>query len=93
MENSREFYKSLFEETKKLNFDELIVVIDMDYFNSNSSKWLLEFFYFLADYKNKGANTRIVWKYKKKYPDMRDAGEEFKGSLGRLIQFDIVAKD
>ena len=86
-ENVHNFYGPIF---KKLDEYELYLkssnkstniecVFNFDYFNSSSSKSILDIIEKMANIKNNApnANLRIVWFYDELDEDMREAGLEF----------------
>jgi hypothetical protein len=86
-ENSIEFYKPLLEwldeyikkPCAKTEFD-----IKLEYFNTSSSKCLVEIFRRLE--KIKGAEVVINWFYEEDDEDMQESGEDFK----ELIDIPII---
>lgn len=84
MENSAEFYAPV----KRLIEDHqgpLLVEIGLDFFNTSSSKCLMDLL-FIVDKKNITSNDcRIKWSYKSDDEDMRDAAEEFRDLLKHVI--------
>lgn len=77
-EDCATFYKPIlewlaaFEPSKKLNF-----VVKLDYFNTASSKMLLDILTRLEKIKNKGNEVVVTWCYSEDDEDMQEAGEEF----------------
>jgi hypothetical protein len=49
---------------------------DLEYFNSPSAKYILEFCKILATVRTKGRNVRVKWQYDKDDYDMYDFGKE-----------------
>lgn len=80
MENSVEFYtpvKRMIEEYQ----GPLTVEIGLDFFNTSSSKCIMDLL-FLVDKKCvTGTECKIRWSYKSDDEDMRDAAEEFRDLL------------
>jgi len=49
----------------------------MDYFNTASSKLLLDVLSKLEDLSGDGHDVKVLWYYQEDDPDMEDAGEEY----------------
>jgi hypothetical protein len=79
-ENSIEFYKPLFEwldkyvEEAKSN---TILDVKLEYFNTSSSKCLVEIFRKLETLQQKNDNVLINWYYEEDDEDMQESGEDF----------------
>lgn len=64
------------EYTKAPN-DETIFEMKMTYFNTASSKMLLDILFALEEMAEDGFNIKIHWHYKNNDEDMKEAGEEY----------------
>lgn len=79
-ENSIEFYKPLFEwldtyvSQAKSN---TILDVKLEYFNTSSSKCLVEIFRKLEALQQKNDNVLINWFYEEDDEDMQESGEDF----------------
>lgn len=79
-ENSIEFYKPLFEwldnyvSQAKAN---TILDVKLEYFNTSSSKCLVEIFRKLEVLQQKNENVLINWFYEEDDEDMQESGEDF----------------
>ncbi len=77
-EDCAQFYKPIldwldaFTPTGALNF-----VFKLDYFNTASSKLILDILNRLEKIKNKGKEVKILWYFSEDDEDMQEAGEEF----------------
>ena len=77
-EDCAQFYKPILEwldgytPTSPINF-----VFKLDYFNTASSKLILDILNRLEKIKNKGSQVTISWYYAEDDEDMQEAGEEF----------------
>ncbi len=91
-ENSIEFYRPLLDwlenykhNTKKsINFD-----VRLEYFNTSSSKCLVEIFRKLEKIQTEGHEFTINWYYDEEDEDMQESGEDFKDIIKmpfRMIQ-------
>lgn len=80
MENSVEFYAPVKKMIEEHN-GAIAVEIGLDFFNTSSSKCLMDLL-FLVDKKcMTGSDCKIKWSYKIDDEDMRDAAEEFRDLL------------
>ena len=80
-ENSLEFYKPLIEWVEKYSADsqsETNVHIQLEHFNTSSSKCLLDFFKRLETINNK---VVINWYYEQDDEDMLEAGEDYEAII------------
>jgi hypothetical protein len=63
--------------------------IKLTYFNTSSSKSILEILELLADYKEQGSNVIVKWYYEKNdYEDIKEEVEDFMIDTG--INIDLV---
>lgn len=67
----------------------MTISVKLDYFNTSSSKCLLDLFQYLQDANAEGAQFRVRWLYCQDDPDMRENGEEF--AEGLTLPFEIKA--
>ncbi|MBD0402118.1 DUF1987 domain-containing protein [Flammeovirga sp. EKP202] len=92
-ENSIEFYRPLFEwldeyNTKpqtKTQFD-----VRLEYFNTSSSKCLVEVFRKLEFLKASGHEVEVNWYYEEDDEDMQESGEDFKEVIKLPIHMHIL---
>lgn len=89
MNNSVDFYKDIIAKIESLVDKTLDVRISLDYFNTSSSKCLLELFKMLENKCSYGTTVNIRWEYSSKYYDMLEAGEDYRDILDGL-NFEIV---
>ena len=90
-ENSNEFFNPILDwlnEYIKSPNSETVVTFKIDYFNTSSSKKLLETFFILQELHRQRKNVTINWYYQKEDDDMKESGEAF----GEMIQipFNII---
>lgn len=77
-EDCATFYKPIlewlaaFQPSQKMNFE-----IKLDYFNTASSKMILDMLTRLEKIKQKGKEVIVTWYYSEEDEDMQEAGEEF----------------
>ncbi len=83
-ENSIEFYKPIvdwLEDYTKAPKDKTVVNIQLEYFNTSSSKCILDVFKKLENIK-KGKNDVVVnWYYEEDDEDMLEAGEDYESII------------
>ena len=57
--------------------EETLFEMKMNYFNTASSKMLLDILFALEEMAEDGKNIKIHWHYKENDEDMKEAGEEY----------------
>lgn len=95
-ENISEFYGSIFmwleEYLDQVDEDQSITVnIDLTYFNSTSSKVMMDMFDLFDEAVDDGKNITLNWIYDKEDPDSLEFGEEFQDNLENM-QMTFVPK-
>ena len=83
-ENSIEFYKQLvdwLDKYKQAAQGETSVNIQLEYFNTSSSKCILDVFKKLEAIKKAGKGVTIYWHYEEDDEDMLEAGEDYESIL------------
>lgn len=79
-ENVLKFYTQIFDWLNKFydsNSIPVTVNFKLEYFNTSSSKIILDIFVLLEERNSVKENIKINWHYKKDDEDMLEAGEEF----------------
>ena len=82
---SRSFYYPILESIEtafRKGTTTLTANFAFEYFNTSSSKCLMDILKRLAMYKNSGANVVINWFYEECDDDMRETGEDYEDILG-----------
>ena len=91
-ENAIEFYKPLvdwLDEYAKNPKPETIVHIQLEYFNTSSSKCILDIFKKLEAINKRGSSKVIIkWYYEVDDEDMQEAGEDYQSIL--KIPFEMI---
>lgn len=90
-ENVLKFYGPIIEWIKSYlqeDGSEMVLNFRMQYFNTATSKMLLNIVSELEIAKNNGRYVEILWSYEEGDEDMKDAGEEFKEIVN--IPFSIL---
>jgi hypothetical protein len=83
-ENSIEFYKPLndwIESYGTTPCGETIVDIKLEYFNTSSSKCILDLFKKLEQINGKGTEVKINWYFEEEDEDMEEAGEDYQAII------------
>lgn len=83
-ENSIEFYKPLIEWIEKYGAapqSKTIVNVQLEYFNTSSSKCILDVFKRLEAITNNGHDVVINWHYEEDDEDMLEAGEDYQSII------------
>ncbi len=83
-ENSVEFYKPLNDwiDTYGANpCNETIVDIKLEYFNTSSSKCILDLFKKLEQINKQGSQVRVNWYFEQDDEDMEEAGEDYQAII------------
>lgn len=93
-ENSIDFYKPLFEwidtYANQAN-DNSDVHMQLEYFNTSSSKCILDVFKKLELIKKSGKSVTVIWHYEEDDEDMLEAGEDYDAIID--IDFKMVKVD
>jgi len=76
------------EDYQKNPLDETHVSVRLSYFNTASSKLLLDIFLILEEIREAGKNVEINWYYPYYDEEMKDAGEEYSEMVD--LKFNII---
>lgn len=95
-ENSVEFYKPVMEWLDEYtNIDNpgaaTNVNIQLEYFNTSSSKCILDIFKKLEALSKKGHNIVINWFYEEDDEDMQEAGEDYQAIIKVPFKMQMIA--
>lgn len=81
-ENSIEFYRPVLEWLEEYTANpskrETTFDVKLEYFNTSSSKCLVEIFRKLERLKREGVDVSIKWYYEEEDEDMQESGEDFR---------------
>ncbi len=95
-ENTAEFYGPVFawveEYLEHAEDQDITVKMEIIYFNSSSSKVLMDFFDLLDDAVSEGKKIIVNWIYDEENESALEAGEEFQEDLESLT-FNLVQKE
>lgn len=89
MDDAVDFYRNLIANVSGLDFSSLEVVVNLDYFNTSSSKCLLELFRSFEKMVRAGRSVKIFWYYAESCPDLEEAGEDYRDLLSD-VPFELV---
>jgi hypothetical protein len=95
-ENSIEFYKPLLDwldEYVETPNQETNMVVKLEYFNTSSSKCLVEIFRRLEKIHKDGSRAKIKWFYDEEDEDMQESGEDFKEIIKLPIEMIMIKED
>jgi len=90
-ENSIDFYKPLVDWIESYSTspkDKTVLNMRLEYFNTSSSKCILDVFKKLELIKKAGKEVQIQWHYEEDDEDMLEAGEDYDAIID--IDFDMV---
>ena len=90
-ENSVEFFAPLNEWLEKYAEEaksETVVDMKLEYFNTSSSKCILDFFKRLEKINGSKSNVRVNWYFEKDDEDMAEAGEDYEAIVA--LPFNII---
>lgn len=90
-ENSIEFYKPLnewIENYGKSPQAETIVDVRLEYFNTSSSKCILDLFKQLENLNGSGTNIKVNWYFEEDDEDMEEAGEDYQAIIN--LPFNMI---
>ena len=94
-ENSIEFYRPMQDWLKEYGgtpAGQTVVDIRLEYFNTSSSKCILDFFKSLESIKNDGkTDVTVNWYFETDDEDMQEAGEDYEAIVG--LPFTIIEVD
>lgn len=89
-ENSIDFYKPLLDslsEYAKNPHEKTELHVFLDYFNTSSSKCLLDVFKIIELIHQNNHQALIIWKYDEDDEDMQEAGEDYESIMNVPFQF------
>lgn len=90
IEDSVAFYKPLKQLMEAYGGHHLRLIVYLDFFNTSSSKCLLELFRIVERACTDGRDASIVWKYQAVNSDMCEAGEDYHDLLPD-VPFEFVS--
>ncbi|EJO78166.1 PF09345 domain protein [Leptospira interrogans serovar Pomona str. Kennewicki LC82-25] len=82
-ENAIAFYKPVFDwlNAAMNSKSKIQVKFQLDYFNTSSSKVIMDILDSLQKYHDQNGKVKVLWLYKEDDDDMQETGEEFSSDL------------
>ncbi len=82
-ENAIAFYKHVFDwlNAAMNSKSKIQVKFQLDYFNTSSSKVIMDILDSLQKYHDQNGKVKVLWLYKEDDDDMQETGEEFSSDL------------
>ena len=93
-ENSVEFYQPLYEWLDNYSSNKkakTIIDIKLEYFNTSSSKCILDIFKKLEAINGNGSDVQVNWYFEEDDEDMEEAGQDYQAIIG--LPFNMVEVD
>jgi hypothetical protein len=89
-ENAIEFFKPVFAWLSKYKESNqgLTFIFKLNYFNTSSSKCIMDIFESLEEYHLKGADVKVKWMYHVDDEDMMESGQEFVDDLELTLELE-----
>ncbi len=90
-ENSFDFYKPIYdwiEQYSNSPADRTEIHMKLEYFNTSSSKCILEVFKRFVSIKKSGKDVVVLWHYEEDDEDMLEAGEDYDAIID--LEFEMV---
>lgn len=69
------------------------VELKLEYVNSGSSKYLLEFFRIMGRNYQEGHDCQIIWYYEEEDEAIQDLGEHYKNTVSIPFKFEIIEEE
>ena len=69
------------------------IEIKLEYVNSGSSKYLLEFFRIIGKNYQEGHACQVIWYYEEEDEAIQDLGEHYKNTINVPFRFEILEED
>jgi SiaC family regulatory phosphoprotein len=95
-ENSIEFYKPLYDwldNYMRQPRSNTVLDVKLEYFNTSSSKCLVEVFRRLEEIKQQGYSVQINWFYEEDDEDMQESGLDFKEIVSIPINMQVMEQE
>ena len=95
-ENPGQFYELIFEWLRDYYSspkDETIVEIKLEYVNSGSSKYILEFLRTVSKYHADGNTSEVHWYFEEEDESIEELGEHYKSLVQIPFSFHVIEED
>ena len=78
------------EQPKSCNFTPVTFDINLSYYNTSSSKHILEILYILKDFETQGGSVTVNWYYSEEDADIEEEIEDFEIESG--LKINLIAQ-
>ena len=95
-ENPGQFYELIFDWLKEYYAkpkDETTVEIKLEYVNSGSSKYILEYLRTIARYHEEGKKCEVHWYFEEEDESIEELGEHYESLLNVPFFFHVIEED
>jgi hypothetical protein len=95
-ENPGQFYELIFEWLSEYYSNpkaETNVEIKLEYVNSGSSKYILEFLRTISRYNAEGHNSKVQWYFEEEDESIEELGEHYKSLVDIPFTFHVIEED
>ena len=72
---------------KSYKLKTITITFNLEYFNTSSSRHILDIFLTLNSYHNKGVKIKILWEYAFKDEDMLETGKDYENMINIPFEF------
>ncbi|PLX15792.1 MAG: hypothetical protein C0599_16230 [Salinivirgaceae bacterium] len=86
-------YKSWLKNYFRGSIDESEFILQIDYFNSSSSRMILEMMYIIRDSINEGNKINIIWRYQEDDDEMMTVGEEIQTIIEVPMKMECISDE
>lgn len=94
MNDAVEYYRPILRSIGEICAPKLHVLITLEYFNTTSSKCILEILKLISRKSVSGTEVQIEWKYSSSCPEMHEAGEDYRDLiLVKGVGFEVIRED
>ena len=95
-ENSVAFYSPVMQwlsDYEKNPYDETRLIVRLEYFNTSSSKCLIDIFRKLEKLHQKENSVTVIWYYELVDEDMKESGEDFRDLVSMPVILTSISSD
>ena len=95
-ENPGQFYELIFDWLKEYyeqTVDETLIEIKLEYVNSGSSKYILEFLRTISHFHHAGKSSKVQWYFEEEDESIEELGEHYQSLVDVPFTFHILEED
>ena len=95
-ENSIDFYSQVMQwldEYEKAPSPQTELIVKLEYFNTSSSKCLIDIFRRLEKLHHHGSEVKVLWYYEEEDEDMKESGEDFRELVKMPVSLQAISSD